>query len=148
MQEQQLLARMRRRIVLDAAALGLVPVVWLVLRALGDYWRPMPDFMRGFQEGLIIGLALVMVFFTSRDLAIRNKPEAIQARFVAEQDERQQLIAYRVGSAVTKVMLYLLVVSMLAASFFSLTVLCTLIAVAVVMSLLIVGCKLYYQRRY
>ena len=35
---------------------------------------------------------------------------------------------------------------MLAASFFSLTVLVTLIAVAMVMRL-IIGCKLYYQRK-
>ena len=70
MDEQQLLARMRRRILLDAAALCLVPVVWGVLRALGAYWRPMPDFMRGFQEGALMGLALVMVFCTARDLSL------------------------------------------------------------------------------
>ncbi|MGI6201576.1 MAG: hypothetical protein ACOYJA_12480 [Christensenellales bacterium] len=147
MDEQQLLARMRRRILLDAAALCLVPVVWGVLRALGAYWRPMPDFMRGFQEGALMGLALVMVFCTARDLAIRNKPAAIKARFIAEQDERQRMIAYRVGKTVTVTMLYLLVVGMLAASFFSLTVLVTLIAVAMVMCVLIIGCKLYYQRK-
>ena len=61
MDEQQLLARMRRRILLDAAALCLVPVVGGAAGA-GGLLAADAGFHAGLPGGALMGLALVMVF--------------------------------------------------------------------------------------
>lgn len=141
-------AQLRRRQMWIGIAM-LVAVALLVLSSgvLGTnlYSDSIPDFARGFQEGVSFALLVcLLALFLTTGHVMKNEAR-LEKLFVAEQDERNRYIRNRIGGVGINVMLVLLAVAAIIAGFFNETVFFTLFGTLACISLLKSGLKLYFR---
>lgn len=103
---------------------------------------------RGFISGASMGLAGLMLIYLIRTARALRDEAALKKLYIWEHDERQQLIWTTARATATQIFLLGGLVAGIAAGYFSITVGLTIIACVVANSLIAMGCKLYYSRKF
>lgn len=106
------------------------------------------DFTSGFRTGFcsgIIGFAVIKAIFCAA--ALKNE-QKLKAMYIRETDERTALILQKTASSSFCVTIMALAVASVAASFFSMTVLYTLIAIIFFIVFVRMIFQFYYTRKY
>ena len=104
------------------------------------------DYMSGFQLGLLSGLLAVALFTIVRYQKALKDENRLKQLYYEEHDERNRYIHWKSGASAVNVSIILLLVAGVIAGYFNFTVFATLIASAVVTSIIRGGFKLYYCR--
>ncbi len=126
-------------------ALGECGVVNIAPIAGDDHWQSM---WRGFVSGAGTGIAALMLFYIIRtSRALRNE-ETLRKLYIKDNDERQIQIWTSARALATQIFLMGGLAAGVIAGYFSMTVGVTILACTVVHSLIAMGCKLYYSRKY
>ena len=109
-------------------------------------------FMQGFVPGMQTGFLAVMVVScllqaTRSQRALKD--EALLKRmYIAETDERNRLIRDKVGNTGFNTVMGLLMLATVVAGYFEKTIFLTLLATLLCTTLIKVGMKIYYGKRY
>lgn len=112
----------------------------------GDsHWQSM---WRGFISGAAMGiLALMLIGLIRNILALRDEKK-LKKLYIKENDERQQKVATSAGAAAMQTALLLGLVAVIIAGYFSITVSLTILACVLSCSLITIGFKLYYNKKF
>lgn len=106
------------------------------------------DFLAGFRTGFctsVIGFAVVRAIIYARTLKDEKK---LKAMYIKETDERNLLIAQKTSSAGFVVTIMGLAVASVVVSFFSRTILYTLICVILFVAIVKAVFSIYFSRKY
>ncbi|MGN0675532.1 MAG: hypothetical protein ACI4KG_07255 [Oscillospiraceae bacterium] len=106
------------------------------------------DFTSGFRTGFcssIVGFAVVKAIFCAA--ALKNEKK-LKAMYIKETDERTAMILQKTASSSFCVTIMALAVASVVASFFSMTVLYTLIAIIFFIVFVRTAFQFYYTRKY
>jgi len=124
-------------------------VTLLILNESGTFraagLNPFPDFLRGFQSGILFSVCIVFGFLTGRYVCYLCSEEKRKAAYYAENDERHQLIMLKIGGNAMYICTVIILLMGIAAGYFNATVFFSLTGCA--LFLLIVRCalKIYYS---
>ena len=106
------------------------------------------SFAIGFSFGILAGVIAVLIW----DIVVCHKAlksdVALRKLYVKETDERTKMIKTMVGGTGIFLLFFILAAAAAIASFMNVTVSITLICVLGCMSLIILGLKLYYNKKY
>lgn len=143
----------KKRISMYGGLCGLVPVSALVL----SWWtgRVMDnsnDHVAGFVHGMGLAFIICLMAYSIKQIFTINRAlkndAALKKMYVQETDERAIFIQNKVGSSGWRLVLILLVFAAMVASYFSATVMITLVCAALAVALVMAGYKLYYRNKY
>ncbi|MBS4538814.1 hypothetical protein GOQ27_10080 [Clostridium sp. D2Q-11] len=105
-----------------------------------------PEFIKGFQVGVFIGLSLIILYFISNYIATLRNEEVLRKKYIEETDERNQLIVYKSSQGIYVGMLILLSLATVVSGFFNGTVFFTLLLSLVLMLLLTIITFIYNDK--
>ncbi len=126
-------------------ALGECGVVNITPVAGDSHWQSR---WRGFISGAGVGLAGMMLVYLIRMARALRSEEALRKLYIKDNDERQQQIWTSARALATQIFLLGGLAAGIVAGYFSVTVGLTIIACVLVHSVIAMGCKLYYSRKY
>ncbi|WP_308559983.1 hypothetical protein [uncultured Holdemania sp.] len=134
----------------NLSVLGIV--LGLVVLVIVNLWKPeadlaFADFLKGVYTGTGIGLMLFSALFWVKVRKLLKDPELQKKTRIQEQDERQTLIAMKTSSSALLILIGLEYFALLLSGMFNATVFFTLLAVLIAVLVVMIGCKLYYNRR-
>lgn len=105
------------------------------------------DFMKGFQDGMVVALLVCSLASLISTILICRNPEKLQKAYVEETDERTQLISRKAFSAVGWALFFVLPPAVLTASFFNSAVYLTLLVVMLFFIAVLMISLIYYKRK-
>lgn len=103
---------------------------------------------RGFISGASCGALLLMVYGLVRNIMAIHDEKRLKVLYVKEHDERQIQIWTNARASAMQVFLTVGLVAGIVAGYFSMTVSITVIACVLLHSLIAIGFKFYYSKRY
>jgi uncharacterized membrane protein len=128
------------------AAMGEAGIIPFFTPAAGDnHWQSM---WRGFISGASFGILGVMIFFLIRNIRALYNEKFLKKLYVQENDERQIQIWTAARAESTRVFLLAGLAACIIAGYFSITVSLTILVCILVHSLLGLGFKIYYSKKY
>lgn len=110
-----------------------------------SHWASM---WRGFISGASFGILLLLSFWLVRNLQALKSEKALRKLYVKETDERSIQIWTSARAAASQTTLLLWLAAGVVAGYFSMTVSITIIACALLHSLICIGFKLFYSKKY
>ena len=125
--------------------LGEAGIVNLTPAAGDSHWQSQ---WRGFISGASLGILALLLFGLSRNLLALRDENKLKKLYIKESDERQAQICTLAMSAAMRASLVLGLVAVIVAGYFSVTVSLTLLASLFAVSLVTIGFKLYFMRKY
>ena len=112
----------------------------------------LPDYAKGFANGLATAFALLIVawgvFAAIRIQRALKDDTLLRKMYIAENDERRIFIQNKVGGTGLRLAVFLLSFAAIVACYFNMVIAYTLIGAALGISLLMLGFKLYYRNKY
>lgn len=131
---------------------GLI-VVSIFLLCMGYLFRDaacghIPDFIRGFQTGLFLGLELLLVFYVVQLIAAQKDEAKLRKFYIAEHDERSASIRLHTFAASSVFSLVLLTVATITAGFFDEKICMTLLVTLIAQLFVKLPFKLYYAKKF
>jgi len=142
----------QRRLILGSFLVSGIAI--LVALQVYNMFRPFvggtnyADFLRGVQLGLLIGVDLVAVFFLAKDLGLLRDERRLREAFIQENDERNAMIAARVGASSYGFTSIGLVVAAVVAGYFSIGAFVALLGAVVFEVLVRLALYQYYSRKF
>ena len=106
------------------------------------------DFMAGFRTGFCISIVGVMIIKAAVFAKALRSGKKLKELYIKETDERTVLIGQKTSAASFSITTLSLAVAAVVSSFFSITVLYTLICAIFFICLVQVGFHFYYSRKY
>lgn len=132
----------RRRMFLCTLYCGLNVILGPVVRAFaGD--RPFNNFI----TGMSMGFAVICVFLISYYGSSLKNDELLRKLYIKETDERRRLIKDKTGSTAIPFIFAGLLLAMLIAGYFSMTVFFTLLGAVLFIAVVLLTFKLYYSKK-
>ena len=125
--------------------LGEEGIVNLTPAAGDSHWQSQ---WRGFISGASLGILALLLFGLIRNLLALRDENKLKKLYIKESDERQAQICTLAMSAAMRASLVLGLVAVIVAGYFSVTVSLTLLASLFAVSLVTIGFKLYFMRKY
>lgn len=125
--------------------LGEAGIVNLTPAAGDSHWQSQ---WRGFISGASLGILALLLFGLIRNLLALRDENKLKKLYIKESDERQAQICTLAMSAAMRASLVLGLVAVIVAGYFSVTVSLTLLASLFAVSLVTIGFKLYFMRKY
>ena len=125
--------------------LGEAGIVNLTPAAGDSHWQSQ---WRGFISGASLGILALLLFGLIRNLLALRDENKLKKLYIKESDERQAQICALAMSAAMRASLVLGLVAVIVAGYFSVTVSLTLLASLFAVSLVTIGFKLYFMRKY
>lgn len=125
--------------------LGEAGIVNLTPAAGDSHWQSQ---WRGFISGARLGILALLLFGLIRNLLALRDENKLKKLYIKESDERQAQICTLAMSAAMRASLVLGLVAVIVAGYFSVTVSLTLLASLFAVSLVTIGFKLYFMRKY
>ena len=125
--------------------LGEAGIVNLTPAAGDSHWQSQ---WRGFISGASLGILALLLFGLIRNLLALRDEKKLKKLYIKESDERQAQICTLAMSAAMRASLVLGLVAVIVAGYFSVTVSLTLLASLFAVSLVTIGFKLYFMRKY
>ena len=125
--------------------LGEAGIVNLTPAAGDSHWQSQ---WRGFISGASLGILALLLFGLIRNLLALRDENKLKKLYIKESDERQAQICTLAMSAAMRASLVLWLVAVIVAGYFSVTVSLTLLASLFAVSLVTIGFKLYFMRKY
>lgn len=125
--------------------LGEAGIVNLAPSAGDSHWQSQ---WRGFISGASLGILALLLFGLIRNLLALRDENKLKKLYIKESDERQAQICTLAMSAAMRASLVLGLVAVIVAGYFSVTVSLTLLASLFAVSLVTIGFKLYFMRKY
>ena len=125
--------------------LGEAGIVNLTPAAEDSHWQSQ---WRGFISGASLGILALLLFGLIRNLLALRDENKLKKLYIKESDERQAQICTLAMSAAMRASLVLGLVAVIVAGYFSVTVSLTLLASLFAVSLVTIGFKLYFMRKY
>ena len=125
--------------------LGEAGIVNLTPAAGDSHWQSQ---WRGFISGASLGILALLLFGLIRNLLALRDENKLKKLYIKESDERQAQICTLAMSAAMRASLVLGLVAVIVAGYFSVTVSLTLQASLFAVSLVTIGFKLYFMRKY
>jgi hypothetical protein len=135
-------------------ALGVPAVLFAALNILLSLWfnrqraGGIPDFIRGFHWGVMLGVAAVFLYSLVRYTRALRNGEALKKLYIAETDERALMIRQKAAAGGMSLNLMGLAAAAVIAGYFNTTVFFALLGAALFSGLTNIALKLYYRRRY
>lgn len=112
----------------------------------GDsHWQSM---WRGFMSGASTGVMGLMLFGLIRNLLALKDDKKLKKLYVSSRDERSAMLYHNARSAAMSVFLIFGLIAVIVTGYFSPTVSITILVCVASCSLLCVGFKLYYNKKY
>ncbi len=106
------------------------------------------EFLRGFQTGILLSVSLIFSYFIGRYRWLLKNDEKLKSAYYAENDEREKLIAMKVGGNAMYVCIVLILLAGIVAGYFNETVFFSLVGCALFLLLVRVALKIYYHKKY
>lgn len=103
---------------------------------------------RGFISGASFGILALMIFGLIRNIRALMDEKKLKKLYVKEHDERQIQIYTAARAAATQTFLLVGIVAGIIAGYFSMSVGITIIACVFIHSLIAMGFKIYYSKKY
>lgn len=125
--------------------LGEAGIVNLTPAAGDSHWQSQ---WRGFISGASLGILALLLFGLIRNLLALRDENKLKKLYIKESDERQAQICTLAMSAAMRASLVLGLVAVIVAGYFSVTVSLTLLTSLFAVSLVTIGFKLYFMRKY
>ncbi|MEK4042265.1 hypothetical protein NSU18_01285 [Paenibacillus sp. FSL H8-0048] len=142
---------LRRRIVINsfyAAGMGITVIVAFILKAfVWDRLDMLDSWDIGILAGLLSGSWISAALRMTRLRKVLKDPELLEALHIAEQDERNRMIALKTGRAAIRLFLLVLSLSAVVASLINQTVFLTIAVTLVTLLLLYLLLSAYYSRK-
>lgn len=142
---------LRRRIVINsfyAAGMAITVIVAFILKAfVWGRFETLDSWDIGILAGLLFGSGITACLRIARLRKALKNPEKLEALHIAEQDERNRMIALKTGRAAIRLFLLLLALSAIVASFINLTVFLTIAVTLVSLLSLYLLLAAYYSRK-
>ena len=142
-------------VMIAAAVILLVFSLWAMGAEFLDLPFPKPagdehwiSMWRGFISGATFGVAALLIIGIIQARQALRSEEKFKKLYIKENDEREQMVCRTAASTALRSFLLLSLVAVIIAGYFSITVFLTLIAVTLVQSLLALGFKLYYRKKF
>lgn len=128
------------------AAASEAGLLSLLTPAVADsHWQSM---WRGFISGAAVGLLLFLIVGLVRNIWALQDDAALKKRYVKDHDERTIQIWTSARALSMQIFLFAGLVAIVVAGYFSMTVSITILACVLLHSLIGIGCKLYYAKKY
>lgn len=118
---------------------------WLTPLAGGTEWR---DFWQGMIIGFSAGAQIAFLLYAVRTVVTLTSPERLKARYIADNDERTQLIAAKAGANSYWFEIVGLLLGVLVGGYFSLAVSLTCLCVGIFIVFLRLSLTLYYKKKF
>ncbi|MEK5031794.1 hypothetical protein MKY96_10135 [Paenibacillus sp. FSL R7-0302] len=142
---------LRRRIVINsfyAAGMGITVILAFILKAfVWDRLDKLDSWDIGILAGLLFGSWISAALRMARLRKVLKDPELLEALHIAEQDERNRMIALKTGRAAMRLFLLVLSLSAVVASLINQTVFLTIAVTLVTLLLLYLLLSAYYSRK-
>lgn len=106
------------------------------------------DFSRGLQIGILMGIALMVLYFIGKLSNTLKNDELLKKLYIEENDERKKLIQQKTGSTTTLIVVFSLSIAIMIAGFYNIVVLITLTATLFYLAIIKKIVKYYYNRKY
>lgn len=138
--------QVKKTLIIYIAVLAAAIVLWVgfnIVEAVGGV-NNSSDFGMGFCAGAIVFMAVNILRYSA---ALKND-EKLKRLYIAATDEREKLICEKSDSSSFKTILCIIIISAMAASFYSDTVFYTLIAVMMTVIFVKAGFRFYYRRKF
>lgn len=132
-------------IVMAIGAAALLAVQFLRIRP--SYEGKYGDFYQGFLAGMAAGLCLLLVIGLVRNLMAILKEDRLKALYIKENDERRAAVYTNGRSLGATIFLLASIPGMVVAGYFSATVLFTMVACVLALSICCALGKLYYAKK-
>lgn len=135
-------------ILLAFSVLGFVAEMGLItlIPTGGDsHWQSM---WRGFMSGASMGVMGLMLFGLIRNFLALKDEKKLKKLYVSSRDERSAMLFHNARSAAMSVFLIFGLIAVIITGFFSPTVSITILMCVASCSVLCVGFKLYYNKKY
>ena len=110
-----------------------------------NHWQSM---WRGFISGASVGVLALMIVGLVRNILALHSDDALKKRYVKDHDERTIQIWTSARALSMQIFLLAGLVAASVAGYFSVAVSITILACVLVHSLLGLGCKLYYSKKF
>ena len=123
----------------------LMAVVYLIVYNIYD---DKYTFSAGYSTGFFSGVVGAVIVLAIRCAVVLRDPEKLKKLYILETDERSRLIREKTASGSFTVSVLILGFAAVIATFFSDTVVCVLAAVIIVMTVVKLSLKFYYDRKY
>jgi len=137
-----------KRVVSLSVVIGVFVILEVALLTMRDKLPAMPDFIAGFQAGVVIGVVLCGVFLLVRTiLALRNE-EALKKLYIKEHDERSVYVQQKSGALSFAISTVGLLIAIIISGYFNTVVFFTLLTALAFILLVRLALKLYYRTKY
>lgn len=142
--------KLQNRQLLSALGLLLTLAVVGVSRIVGKppQSEQMASFVAGFYAGTMLMLVAVLVFTAVRSMLVARNPEKLKQMYIAETDERRQLIAQKSSALGMNLATFGLALAAMAAANLNTTVFFSLLGACLFLSLIRGALKIYYMKKY
>lgn len=138
--------KVRLRVIYLTWIMLLTCLINIVLLSNRSRLPEISDFIRGFQSGVFTGLLLVFLIFIVKYRKSMKSDEALKKLYIEENDERGQLIGYKVSVFTTVAMLILLALSTVVAGFFNEIIFFTLLGNLGVFLIIFCAFTVYFKK--
>lgn len=140
--------RLKWSVAFNGLAIALIAITFWIGQALNQNSTMEDGMVTGFQVGIFIGLQAVMLYGIIRYRKALKDDTLLKAMYIQETDERSRWLQGKIGSMGLKLILSGIMIAMIIAGFFNLTVLLTLFAVLLFVLFVQLGLKVFYQNKY
>ncbi len=130
---------------LALAAVSLIVAAVVCVKAFGAEQGFLPVYIAGVEFGLFITFFAYLIFGAARDARALGDEEKLRALHIAESDERTRFIEEKMGKTALNALIVALILAVLLASCFDLTVALTLVGVLLFAAMLRGGLWVYYS---
>ncbi|RUT40519.1 hypothetical protein EJP82_24785 [Paenibacillus anaericanus] len=138
--------KVRLRVIYLTWIMLLTCLINIVLLSNRNRLPEISDFILGFQSGVFTGLLFVFIIFIVKYRKSMKSDEALKKLYIEENDERGQLIGYKVSVFTTVAMLILLALSTVVAGFFNELIFFTLLGTLGVFLIIFCAFTVYFKK--
>lgn len=140
--------KLRIRNLWMSAVVLLAAVTNFILFFNKDSVPEIPDFTRGFQTGVYLGIELLLVFFIGRNITAMRSERALKKLYISENDERTIMIMQKTGAVGINICIIGLAFAAVIAGFFNQTIFYALLGATIFTALVKGFFKLYYHHKF
>lgn len=148
--------KFKEKLKMQNAVMTIGAAVLLLMTVIGFSGRLRPlhgaehwiDAWNGFVTGASVGIEFMIVFCLIRNIQALTDEKLLKKLYIKENDERTEQIFVHARSVAMQTFLLLGLVAVVVAGYFSVVVRFTILACLLAESLMCLGFKVYYSKRY
>jgi len=137
----------KRKYMFAIVVLGLVIANIILMHFGNSLTEHKGDFFRGYQGGLAGGLSAVAISYIVKYAKAEKNDELLKKLYIAETDERTLLIHQKSGSLGMFLVIWILLVASIIAGYYNFTVFVTLLVAALLVGVVRIALKIYYNSK-